>query len=371
MAAARAQPSAAGRDTLPWSWYSDPGILAIEKQRIFRRSWQYAGHLGELDGPGSYFPSQTGPVPIVVTLDAHGALRAFINICRHRGALVATEPACRGTLQCPYHAWTYDLDGALRAAPRGFEDPAFRPDRLGLVSAGVGTWGPFVFVNPDAEAEPLLDVLDDLPRVVAEHGLDVDALRHHSRVRYTIRANWKIALENFLECYHCPVNHPGLVEVIDERRLVLEAAGLRTSQFAPVHPRALDGRGPLDARDGVPAGQNHLWFPTLKFNVLPGYPNLSIGPLWPTGPQTCEGYLDYWFGAEAPAAWIDELFEFDTQVGGEDTALVEAAQRGTAAGVIEHGWVLGGAETLIGHFQDYLRNRLEFGAAAGVAATEL
>jgi choline monooxygenase len=261
-------------------------------------------------------------------------------------------------LQCPYHAWTYDLDGGLRAAPRAAEDPAFHAERFGLVPVSVGTWGPFVFANPDPDAGPLQEALADLPQVVADHGLDVDGLRHNGRFHYTIRANWKIALENFLECYHCPVNHPGLVEVIDERRLVLEAAGLRTSQFAPVHPRALDGRGPLDAREGVQAGQNHLWFPTLKFNVLPGYPNLSIGPLWPTGPETCEGYLDYYFADETPADWIEELFAFDEQVGAEDTALVEAAQRGTGAGVIEHGWVLGGAETLIGHFQDYLRERV-------------
>jgi hypothetical protein len=92
--------------------------------------------------------------------------------------------------------------------------------------------------------------------------------------------------------------------------------------------------------------------------VLPGHPNLSIGPLWPTGPETCEGYLDYRFGETADAAWIDELFVLDTQIGAEDTALVEAAQRGTSSGMIELGWVLGGAESLIGYFQDYIRERL-------------
>ncbi len=106
------------------------------------------------------------------------------------------------------------------------------------------------------------------------------------------------------------------------------------------------------------AAQNHLWFPTLKFNVLPGHPNLSIGPLWPTGPETCAGYLDYWFGDGVDEEWIDEVFTLDTQIGAEDTALVEAAQTGTSAGIIERGWVLGGAEALIGYFQDYLRERL-------------
>jgi hypothetical protein len=104
--------------------------------------------------------------------------------------------------------------------------------------------------------------------------------------------------------------------------------------------------------------QFHLWFPNMKFNVFPGRANLSIGPVWPTSPVTCAGYLDYWFGDSADQEWIDDLFELDNQVGAEDTALVEAAQRGSSAGIIERGWVLGGAETLIGHFQDYVRERL-------------
>ena len=370
---------AAGRATVPWSWYSDPSILGLERERIFRRAWQYAGHLGELQGPGSYFASATGPVPIVITLDGDGILRGFLNVCRHRGAIVATDARRRGTLQCPYHAWTYDLDGCLRAAPRSGEDCAFDATRLGLVPVSVGTWGPFVFANPDPAADSLTDALGDLPGVVAAHGLDIDALRINRRVHYELRSNWKIGLENYLECYHCPVNHPGLVDVIDERRLRLVAEGLRTSQFAPVHPRSLDGRGPIDARGEVACAQNHLWFPTLKFNVLPGHPNLSIGPLWPTGPETCAGYLDYWFGDSADDEWIDAVFALDGQIGAEDEALVAAAQRGSSTGIIERGWVLGGAEALIAHFQDYVRDRLGLdgrghmssrtGTAAGSAST--
>ncbi len=159
-----------GRPTVPWSWYSDPAILAAEMERIFRCSWQYAGHLGDLQGPGSYFGSASGPIPIVITLDTDGELRGFVNICRHRGAIVATDPRKRGTIQCPYHAWTYGLDGCLRAAPRGAEDPAFDAGRMGLVPVSVGTWGPFVFANPDPQAEPLAAALGDLPELVAEYG---------------------------------------------------------------------------------------------------------------------------------------------------------------------------------------------------------
>ena len=119
-------------------------------------------------------------------------------------------------------------------------------DELGLVPLQVDTWGPFVFVNArHGRAAASRLALGDLPEVVAENGLDVDALRFHHRVRYEIQANWKIAIENYLECYHCQLNHPDFVKVIDEAAQRMEVTGLRLSQFPPVHPRRVHGRRAL------------------------------------------------------------------------------------------------------------------------------
>jgi choline monooxygenase len=117
-------------------------------------------------------------VPLVVVRDREGVLAAFVNVCRHRGAEVVSGAGRCTTLQCHYHAWTYGLDGALRAAPRSDLEPCFERDGLGLLPVAVDTWGPFLFVNPDPDAEPLAAALGDLPAVVAEHGLDIGALRH-------------------------------------------------------------------------------------------------------------------------------------------------------------------------------------------------
>ena len=199
----------------------------------------------------------------------------------------------------------------------------------------VGTWGPFVFANPDPDAEPLGRRARRSPggRRRARSRRRV-ACAFTAASHYEIRANWKIALENYLECYHCPVNHPGLVQVIDERRAASSRpTGCATSQFAPVHPRSLEGNGPIDASGEVGAAQNHLWFPTLKFNVLPGHPNLSIGPLWPTGPDTLRGVPRLLVRPTAPTrAGSRSCSRSTTQIGAEDTALVEAAQRGSAGG---------------------------------------
>jgi choline monooxygenase len=335
----------------PWSWYEDPEIARRERERIFRRAWQYAGRREELTAPGSYAAAHVGGLPVVLTRDRDDVLRAFANVCRHRGALVAQGVGERGTLQCPYHAWTYGLDGCLRGAPRTREDPSFDAEGLGLVPMAVDTWGPFVFVNPDAGAAPLVEALGDLPAVVGAHGTDVNALRFHHRVEYEIRANWKIALENYLECYHCQLNHPGLVSVIDDRRLTLEARGLRASQFNPAHEH-------FDVAGGNPEGQFHLLFPSCKFNVQPGPANLSIGPVWPVAPDRCRGFLDYFFAPEATEEWIAEFLAFDDQVGAEDTALVEGAQAGAGSGLVGEGRLLAHDEQLIAHFQAYVRERL-------------
>src|SRR5918995_1382083 len=163
--------------TLPFDWYSDPDVLRLERERIFRHAWQYAGRTDQIADPGSFFTCDAGGVPIVVVRDKDGLLRAFLNVCRHRGSLVCEGEGKRETLQCPYHAWTYGLDGSLRAAPRSDRESGFDKADLGLVPVSVETWGPFVFVNPDAEAVPLAEILGDLPDLLAGAGLDLDSLR--------------------------------------------------------------------------------------------------------------------------------------------------------------------------------------------------
>ena len=135
--------------TLPAGWYADEAVWALERERIFGRTWQYAGRTEQVREPRSFFVSQAGPVPVVVVRDREGTLRGFVNVCRHRGHPVVSGEGCRETLQCPYHAWTYDLDGSLRRAPRAEREPGFDPTALSLRPVAVDTWGPFVFVNPD------------------------------------------------------------------------------------------------------------------------------------------------------------------------------------------------------------------------------
>jgi phenylpropionate dioxygenase-like ring-hydroxylating dioxygenase large terminal subunit len=334
--------------TLPWSWYSDPEILRRETDAIFARTWQYVGHRGQLAGDGSYFAGTAGLIPVVVTQAADGELRAFLNVCRHRGFVVADGQGQRETLQCRYHAWTYGLDGRLRNAPRAEREPSFDADELSLVPLSVDTWGPFVFVNPDTNAPPLPEALGPVPDLVAQL-LDVDALEFRLRSEFELETNWKIACENFLECYHCAVAHPGFSAVVDVSpdAYRLETEGLTSSQFGPLR----DGRSSAFSGHEVARSQFHFVWPNFGINIFPGHPNLSCGPIVPSGPDRTARFLDYFFAPDIDQAWIDELLDFDNQVGREDTELVERVHRGMRSGVLGEGRLMSASEPLVAHFQ--------------------
>jgi carnitine monooxygenase subunit len=334
--------------TLPWSWYADPEVLRRESERIFARTWQYVGHSGQLADDGSYFAALAGQIPVVVTRARGDELRAFLNVCRHRGHVVASGEGRRETLQCPYHAWTYGLDGRLRAAPRADREPGFDFEELGLQEIAVDRWGPFIFVNPDLAAAPLADALGDVPARLAEI-IDVDALEFRFRTEYELNANWKIACENFLECYHCAVAHPGFTEAVDVSpdSYRLEAEGLTSSQLGPLRENGAS----FLAHGELPHSQFHFLWPNFGINVFPGRPNLSCGPILPVNPERTTRFLDYFFAPDVDQAWIDELMTFDDQIGHEDTALVEGVQRGVRSGVLQEGRLLSESEQLVAHFQ--------------------
>jgi phenylpropionate dioxygenase-like ring-hydroxylating dioxygenase large terminal subunit len=329
--------------TNPWVWYSDPEVWSREQELIFARSWQYVGHAAMAARAGDFFTARAGRIPVVVAHADDGETRAFANVCRHRGSIVVEGSGTRKTLQCPYHAWTYGLDGRLRTAPRA----DFDLDGVGLQPVRLERWGPFLFVNADAGAEPLADWLGSVPAQVAQLGLDVDSLEFHHRSEWSVAANWKVVAENFLECYHCAVAHPGFSALVDVSpdAYRLEVGRLHSTQIGP-------------ARDGGRRSQFHFVWPNTGINVFPGEPNMSIGPFVPGAPDRTDRFLDYFFGAGVSEAWISELLELDDEVGREDTALVERVQVGVSSGAIADGRLLGDAERLVAHFQGLVREAL-------------
>ena len=344
--------------TLPYDWYTDPAVLRLEQDRLFGRSWQYAGRLDQVAEPGQLATAWAGSVPVVLTRARDGELRGFVNVCRHRGHVLCEEDTRRETIQCPYHAWTYALDGSLKSAPRADREPGFDRESFGLVGISVEAWGPFVFVNRDPEAGRLSDALGELPTLLAEGGIDVDALTFHARaVSDEYACNWKVCAENFLECYHCAVAHPSLTRALDVSpdAYGLEIRGLLSTQVGP--PRD-GGGGVYDAEGAVERGQFHFLFPATVVNVMPGRPNLSIGPIVPRGPERTHRFLDYFVGPAVDEQWLADYLALDDAVGAEDRRLVEAVQRGIASGGLESGVLMPESEQLIAHFQSLVVDAL-------------
>ena len=367
-------------ESLPSRWYTDSAITEREIHRIFRKTWNYVGPLAELATVGDYITGYVGEIPIVVVRNANG-LAALVNVCRHRRHEVMKGRGNARMMQCGYHAWTYDLTGCLKSAPRTASEPGFRLEDYPLLPLRVDTLGPWVFVNADPGAEPVALHHGKLLDIIAGSGIDLDGLKLHAREQWESHSNWKTMLENYLECYHCAVAHPGFSAAIDVRpqNYHLGIHGWFCSQVGHVRQSALEGKSRVkiyDARGEVAQAQYHLLFPNITISINPGFPNLSIDVWTPNGPGGTTGFSEQYFAPGVTEAFAQDLIEFNRQVGKEDDRLTDSVQRGLRAGIPERGRFLTGAEHLVGHFQSLIAGAVAGGpgevkaiALAGIDAT--
>jgi choline monooxygenase len=339
--------------TLPAAWYTTDAVFRREQQAIFSRYWQYVCRTDEVPRPGDYVARRAGPVPVVVVRDQNGQLKAFINVCRHRGAEVVLDGSCgnRSTLQCHYHAWTWDFDGRLRAAPGSDGDAGFRPEDYPLTAAGVAVLGQFVFVKPDPHAPGWVETAGALAQALAACPIPVAALAFRERRTYDMKANWKIVVENFLECYHCAVAHKGFANLIDLKEYTVTPYRYSSTQRGPLKAAAA---GRQDAAcfatdDGGQVGLYNFLWPNFMVNLYPGRANASTNVILPVAPDRTLAVYDFYYAdavAEAPA-----MTAFIDQVQQEDIVICESVQRGLASGHFDRGRLMLAFENGIGHFQ--------------------
>ena len=346
-------------ETLPSSWYYAEDIYVREKERIFFREWLCVAREEELPAPGGFLVLDVVGESILLVRNRQGVLRAFYNVCRHRGArLCRTDEgppvgmAVHGgviagrSILCPYHQWSYDLDGHLVATPHMSKAPRFDKSGINLYPVGVECWGGFVFVNlTPEEAGSFAAQLGEIPRRISRYPL-ADLRIGHSIV-YSVAANWKAICENYNECYHCGGVHPELCAVVPAFRE--------------------DGGAGLDWVKGIPHRQgaytftysgttNRRAFPTLnedererhKGEVL--YPNLFVSLacdhaavfiMRPRGPERTDIVCHFLFEPceiEKPGFNPADAVEFWDITNRQDWAICESVQRGMASRVHQHGY---------------------------------
>ncbi|WP_421998400.1 aromatic ring-hydroxylating oxygenase subunit alpha [Reyranella sp.] len=354
-------------ESLPAHWYTDPAILEQEMLQVFRRSWNYVGPLRELAEVGDYVTGHAGNVPVLVVRNDEG-LAGFVNVCRHRRHLVMKGRGKAALLQCSYHAWTYDLAGGLRRAPRSAEEPGFRLEDFPLLPVRAEAVGPFVFVNLDPDAPAAETCYGPVLDIIARSGVDLATIELHSRGDWAARANWKAMLENYLECYHCAVAHPGFSAAIDVRPDVytLASHGWFSSQAGRVRPAALEGRSKIelyDVRGAVAESQYHFLWPNLTININPGFPNLSVDVWLPDGTGATRGFSEQYFAPGVDPQFAEALVGFNRQVAQEDDDLTDSVQQGLAGGLPARGRFLTRSEQLVIQFQKMIARALS-GASA-------
>jgi Rieske 2Fe-2S family protein len=354
--------------TLPGSAYSSPTIFAAEQEKIFEQMWFCAARAGELRKPGDFRTVQVGRESIIVSRNRKGQLRAFFNVCRHRGALVCNEESGSGkrSFQCPYHAWTYDLDGKLIAAPNLTKMPDITREQYGLHAAHVRDWLGYVWVSV-ADDPPSFE--DTVMGAVRTRLGDVESIEHYAvetlevgqRITYDVQANWKLIVENFMECYHCATIHPELTEVLPEF-----ADGLAAQYFVghgaefgeEVRGFTVDGSEGLERIPGVTDEQDRRYYavtirPNVFVNLVPDH--VIFHRMYPVAPDRTIVECDWLYLPEVVASGVDltksvKLFDL---VNRQDFEACERCQAATNSRKYAHGGVLVPSEHHIAEFQNW------------------
>jgi choline monooxygenase len=357
--------------TLASRFYTDPFILEIEKAKIFHKTWQLIGPLdqpcGQINGakrtiadPETFFTADLAGEPIVIVRDKQGTLRAFSNVCRHRAGPIASGSGCKNILRCGYHGWTYTLDGRLIGTPDVEGVEFFDRSTMGMVPLRLETWEKFIFVNFDPQAEPLSAYLGDIPQQA--RGFQFDGLQLVERRDYVIECNWKIYVDNYLEGYHIPIAHPGLMREIDYSQYRIDTSRYHSQQFAPIRAMKDDDTTERAYAPGTGLQEAlYFWiFPNLMLNIYPD--NISTNLIVPISHQKTLTVFE-WFFHDPISAKVQERVKkavaFSDEVQQEDIGLCENVQKGLRSSTYDRGHYSVKRENGVHHFHMLLSEFLE------------
>jgi choline monooxygenase len=315
--------------TLPGAYYHDPAIFARERTAIFFRTWQYVGHVAMIREPGSYIVRDILDQSVVVLRDHAGAVRAFFNVCQHRAhRLLEGEGKAGAVITCPYHAWAYDLTGALRTARGSERMRSFDRSAFCLSPVRLDSFLGFLFVNLDGAAPPFAEVTGGLAAEVAAFSPDAADLLCAHRSEYRLKANWKNSVENYDECFHCPVQHKTLVEG------ALDYESYRVVVHPHHHSHHSRDKGPAMGYGTVTAGAakprefgSWLLWPNWCIEAYPGG-NLTVFHHVPLGPEETVQRCEWYFPHATPTAEEREVIDFVHVVRLEDIPICESVQNG-------------------------------------------
>ncbi len=327
--------------TLPGRYYTDPAIFRAELERFYFGRWIHAGRTERLRSPGDYFLCDVAGESVIVTRSSDGALQAFFNVCRHRGTrmCMAPEGAFEGRIRCPYHGWTYALDGSLISAPN-LDQPGFSRADYPLHSVAINTWEGHIFLNFAPQHRPVLEQLGDLPEKLAPWRMH--ELRLDRRIVYDVKANWKLIVANYNECLHCPILHPALNRLTDylgadNQAPTPDYVGGSMGFRGDAETMSVDGVRRRACLPGLSEAQRKLVayyaiYPNLLVSLHPDY--MMTHTLWPKAVDRTEIVCEWHFHPDEiakPNFEAADAIEFWDQTNREDWAISEQSQLGISS----------------------------------------
>jgi choline monooxygenase len=360
----RVDPNLALAWTLSANHYTDPAVLAQEKERVFGRTWQVVGHVRQLANPGDYFTTELVGEPLLIVRDTLGELRAFYNVCRHRAGPPAEGCGSRKVFRCGYHGWTYSLEGKLLNAPEMEGTDDFPLEDFGLARVRAEEWSGLVFVNLDPDAAPLMNTLGEMPQQAARFGFE--HMRFFQRRDYVMECNWKTYIDNFLEGYHLPSVHPGLNRELDYGQYVTETYAAYSRQLSPIRSaeNAADGPRRYQQTSGSDLAEYFWVFPNWMLNCYPD--NVSLNIVLPLGPEKCVAVFEWYFPEETLATALpQQTVDFSDSVQVEDGHICEIVQRNLRSRSYQRGRYSVKQEKCLHHFHMLYSPLMDSSAASG------
>lgn len=317
--------------TPPSAWYTDPQIAALENEQVFANNWLIAARVEQLAESGQYVTREIAGQPIVLVRGE--SIKAFYNVCQHHAAqVVASGSGCTRALTCPYHGWSYKLDGSLAVAPHFEEVCNFDKSQHGLKEIKVEIWQQWVFVSLNETAQSLAEFFGDM-----YHQLDnsnISNMSFHQRVSYSLNCNWKVYVDNYLDGgYHVPFLHKGLSSALDGKFYKIETKDRYCLQSCPTKKRENEFSA---VRTGT---ARYYWqYPNLMINLYDAIMGITI--VEPKGVDRCEVIFEYYFDNNHPL--ITEEFKNDSvkvadKIQEEDSDICHSVQRGLASKGYETG----------------------------------
>jgi len=318
--------------------YTQEDWFTTDQQQIIRNTWQWVCHVEKTREPGSYVATEIAGHPIAVVRDKNRTLRAFYNVCKHRAHHLLSGEGITSRITCPYHAWTYQLDGQLLRAPHTENLEAFKVEDICLDSIQVEEFCGFVFVNLNPDAASLREQTGKLHSEIMHWAPDVADLTFGHRLSYDIKSNWKNVVDNFLECYHCPVAHKDFCDLVD-----------------------MDTNSPNSAYDvsAATVKTHAVWWlwPTTCLMRYPGRSSMIVLNIIPIAEdRTLETYDFFLETPEADDMELDAIRYLDEVLQVEDIALVESVQKGMNTPAFNQGRIIndpagsGKSEHALHHF---------------------